>query len=433
MKKNLKHIEEHRKSFEIEIPASEVKKRKEELYLKLGKTASLPGFRAGKAPRDLLVKHYGDRVAREVIEDLVSDSYHRAIEEEGFIPLGLPAISDVKLDGSDVLCFNAEFNIRPKIALGRYKGLKLSAKKIEIGEKDVEKSVNVLRESNAKFKTADGRPVKIGDYIVCDSEVFVDGKSIGKKRENVWMPIEEKSYIPGLSAQLSGANVSDEKQIEAELPLDFGSKEYAGKKAAFKIKIKEIKERFLPQIDDEFAKDLGYNDLAGLNESIKKILEEQSIRRQRQDLERQTVEKLLADADFNAPGALVEEQLNYLMREEKERLLKQGVREDDVKEKEKDLQERLRPIAVKQVKTMFILDEIAHAEKIGVSEEEIGGALEGIAIQYNQTKGRIEKHYRENNLISDLRADLRNAKIMDLLVKEADIKECPSSPNERIG
>ncbi|MDD5449122.1 MAG: trigger factor [Candidatus Omnitrophica bacterium] len=421
MKKKITHIEENRKAFDIEIPAKDVKTRKDELFNKIGKTAAVPGFRMGKAPRDLLEKHYGDRVLKEVIEDLISDSYQKAINEEGFIPLGLPDISDIKLDDSSSLSFKAEFNIRPRIELKDYKALKITKKSVEIKEKDVRESVEALRESSAKFKNAENRPVRLGDYIVCDSEILVEGKPISKKRENIWMPIEEKSYIPNLSAALMGANLNDEKEIESTIPADFSNKEYADKKAIFKIKVKEIKEKILPQIDDEFAKDLGYNNLSALEESVRKMLERQAELKTRHEMEHQVIERLLENANFTVPTSLVEEQLKYLIAEEKERLIKQGLKEPDIEAKEKELEARLRPVSEKQVKTMFILDEIAHKEKISVSSEELDETLEEIAKRHNQGKAKIEKYYKDNDLLSNLKMELRNGKILDLLIKQANI------------
>lgn len=423
MKKKIKHIEEHRKAFEIEVSASDVNKRKDELFGKLGKTASVPGFREGKAPRDLLEKHYGERVTKEAIEDLIADSYRQAVEEEGLTPLGYPRISEVKLDDKNVLSFKAEFNTRPKVDVKGYKGLSLKKKKVQISEEDVDRSINSLRESTAKFKECAGRPVQIGDYIVCDSHIFVDGKPIAKKRENIWMPIEENSYVPGVSKALIGAALNEEKEVEATLPEGFPVKEHANKKAVFKIKIKEIKEKVLPQIDDEFARDLGYNNLAELRDSIRKVLESQVERQTRQDLERQVIEKLLESSSFNVPSSLVDEQLKYVVEEEKARLKKQGIKEEDLAAKDKELADKLRPVAEKQVKTMFILDEIAHKENITVSREEMDTAFEALSRQYNQPKAKVEKYYKDNDLESNLYADIKNGKLLELLIKEAKVEE----------
>lgn len=421
MKRKIKHIEEHRKSFEIEVPAADVNKRKDELFDKFSKTATVPGFRAGKAPRDLLEKHYGERVTKEVVEDLISGSYRQAVEEEGLMPLGYPHISDVNLNDKNVLSFKAEFNTRPKIEIKEYKGLALKKKKAQISDEDVDRSINSLRESTAKFKECTGRGVQIGDYIVCDSHIFVDDKPIAQKRENIWMPIEEVSYVPGVSKALVGANLNEEKEIETTLPEDFPIKEHAGKKSVFKIKVKEIKEKVLPQIDDEFAKDLGYNNLSELKDSIRKVLESQMERQIKQDLERQIIEKLLENSNFNVPSSLVDEQLKYIVEEEKGRLKKQGLKEEDLKAKDKDLADKLKPVAERQVKTMFILDEIAHEEKITVSKEELDEAFEGLARQYNQPRAKVEKYYKENDLVSNLYADIKNGKLLELLIKEAKI------------
>lgn len=408
MKKKVKHIEECRKAFEIEVLPAEVKRCREDWFERFGRSARVPGFRPGKAPRDLLEKHYGERVTKEVIEDLISDAYHKALEEEGFIALGLPQITDVKLDVKDTLSFKAEFDIRPKVKLGVYKGLKLNKKRIELKEDDIQKSVKALQELSARFKDVPGRAVQIGDYIVCDSEILIEGKPVGKKRENIWMLIDEKSYIPGLSKSLVGVNISEEKEIEAVLPEDFPTKEFANKKAVFKIKVKEIKEKVLPQIDDEFAKDLGYNNLSELNESVKKVLTEQAERQARNELEHQIFEKLLEGANFNVPSSLVERQREYLIEQEKERLKKQGLKEEDIQLREKELRERLGPHAEKQVKMMFIMDEIAKRENISVSDEELK---------------ELEKYYKDKELISNLYVEIRNGKILDLLIKEAEITD----------
>lgn len=423
MKKKIKHIEECKKVFEIEVPSADVKKRIEEQYQKVGKAAAIPGYRAGKAPRDLIEKHYGERITREVVEDLISDSYHKAIEESGFIPLTLPSINDVKLDTAQVLSFKAEVTIRPTISLKEYRGLKLKKKRTTVQEGDIEKSVKTLQESSAKFKNLEGRPVQLGDYVVCDSQILIEGKETEAKRENNWMLIEEQSAIPGLAAGLVGTQIGEEKEIETVMPEDFQHKEYANKKAVFKIKVKEIKERVLPQIDDEFAKDLGYNALTDLRDSVKALLVQEAERHVRKELENQALERLLEKSNFAIPSSTAEKQLAYLVEVEKHRLLKQGLKEEDIKSKEKELKERLKPWAVKQVKTMLILSEIAHKENIDISEEELEQSLEAIGQQHNQPKEKVEKYYRDNKLMENLISELRDRKVVEFLLKEANIEE----------
>ncbi|MCX5716172.1 MAG: trigger factor [Candidatus Omnitrophica bacterium] len=424
MKKKVKHIEECRKSIEIEVSPAEFKKHINEFYEKIQKVAAVPGFRAGKAPRDLLEKHYSERATKEVVEDLIAHSYRQALEESGFMPLGYPEVNDVKLDEANTLFFKVEFNTRPKLELKNYKGLQAKKKRAEIKDEDVEKSINSLRDANARFKTSEGRSVKIGDYIVCDSEILVEGKPIAKKRENIWMPVEEKSYVPGLSAGLAGANAGDQKEIETQLPPDFPIKGCAGKKAVFRINVKEVKEKQLPNIDDEFAKDLGYNTLAELRESVRKMLEGQAAMQARDGLENQLIEKLLsANPDFEVPSSIINSQVEHLVEDEKKRLLKQGLKEDDIKGKEKELIEKYRPLASKQVKTMFVLNEIADKEKISASDEEVDAVLEEIAGRSRQSKEKVEKYYEDNDLLHGLRTDIINKKVLDFLIKEAKVEE----------
>ncbi|MEI8175741.1 MAG: trigger factor [Candidatus Omnitrophota bacterium] len=423
MKNKITHIEECRKSFEIEVPSADVKKKLQESIAKIAKVAAVPGFRAGKAPVDLVERHYGERATQDVIEEIIAESYHKGLEEAGFLPLGLPEISDVKLDESKTLTFKAHFNTRPVTGLKEYKGLALTRKKVEVTDDELERSITSLRESHAKFVTAAERAVRIGDYIVCDSQVSVDGKPIAKKRENVWMPVEDKSYIPGLSAALAGMKVGEEKAVDALLPEDFGAKEYAGKKALFHIKVNEIKEKAVPELNEEFSKEMGYATPDELRVSVRKLLDDQHEHHARQDMENQALDALLQELKFSVPQSFIERQAHYLVEREKEKLAGKGIKAEELKVKEKEMTEKFMPVAERQVRTMFILDEIGDREKIEASVGEVDAALEELARQYGQPLEKVREHYEKNDLISSLKTDIKHSKILEFLVAQAKVEE----------
>ncbi len=398
-----------------EIVAGELNK----IYQEISKAASLPGFRKGKAPLGIVRKKYKKEATDEAIKNLVTDSFKKAITESEMDMLGLPGISDLEFDEEKGMSYKATVNIRPEIRLKNYKGLTLKKSKREIKESDVDSEINSLREMSAKFLTKE-RSARNGDYIVCNMECTVDGHPVEKK-ENAWLYVGNPAFIPG--KELEGLKVNDEKDVEKVLPKDYSKKELAGKNAKFHITVKEVKEKVLPELNDEFALTAGnFKSVAELREAVRENMKRKNQIEERRELENQALKMLDKAAIFDVPQFMVDRHLEALVNEAKERLKRQQqLSEDEIKSMEKNFQERLKDEAKREVRAFFILEEIAKSEKIMADDKEIEASLKAISSSSGRSIDEVRKYYDENNLIENLREDIKQRKVLDFIIKNARI------------
>jgi trigger factor len=343
----VKKVGECKRLLEIELPETIVQEKFIQVYSELRKEAELRGFRKGKAPQDLLRKYYGKTATAEVTQRLILESFKRAVKEENLAPISSPQIRDIKLESTNTFSFKAEIEIKPQFKLKNYKNLKVKKKKIEVNDKDVEEVLLRLQEMNAQLHPVTGRTAtKKGDWLLCDCKLFKGGNCVEEK-ENVWVALEEgktsKEFIDGLV----GANIGSTVTIKE-------------KDVIHSIKVKEIKEKCLPTLDDNFAhsinrcknlaelKELIYNDLVRHNEAKVKL-----------DMKNQLLQQLLKDNKFSCPPSLVEEELEQLVNEAKLRQNLQRREEKKVFSQEEAMKEELKTEAENRVRLSFILDEIA--------------------------------------------------------------------------
>ena len=336
MKHKYKDIEGSRREFQIEVSAEEVKQALNVVYAQIAMSADIPGFRKGKAPRDVLEKFHGKTAKENAMSDLVSDSYRQALKESKTMPVALPKISDVETKESKGVTYKAVVDVRPKIKLKNYKNIKINKKTGMVTDDEVDKYLSAIRKSYAQFKAM----------------------------------------------------------------------------------------KDLPEMNDEFAKGLGlYKDMAGLKEAAKKDLSARKELGAKSDMSSQALEHLLKSSKFTAPKGLVEEEAERLVHEAKEEMKKKKVSEKDIEKRDPELRKVYEKEAQKRVKLYFLLDEVARLEKIDVAESEIEDALKAYAAQSNKPLDEIKKYYQENNLLGYLRNEIRENKIIDFLIKHADIKE----------
>ena len=404
----------------VEIPKEEVEDKFKEVFTGISKVAEIPGFRKGKAPRDIIEKKYGAKAAEEVLKDLVASSYEEAVKQLKIIPVEYPKVSDVKLDRNKPLTYTAEVDVRPDIKLKKYKGLKVNKNETKVEDADVEKALSNLKELHAKFTAADERSVSDGDYIVCDLVCRSGEKEIFKK-ESMWLLVNKEGTIKELHESLLGMKKDEEKEIRAELPQDYPGKELAGKEAVYKIKIKYVKEKKLPALDDEFAKDLGKSSVQELKEAVKKDLIKRAEIAINEDIRGQILEQLLKNSSFEVPEAMAGSQLESLINDAKDRMLSQGVQEKEINANIDTVREKMKPRAVNQVKLFFLLDEIARLENIKVDPQEVDRALEIMAGQMKKDKKKLLEEYEKTNLLQQVIGQVREEKIMEFLLKEAEV------------
>ena len=418
MKYKVTQNDKKQRVIEIHIPKEIVAEELERVYLEISKTAPLPGFRAGKAPIDLVKKRYQKEAREEVTKNLLADSFNKAVTESQITVLGSPEISDFEFAEGKGMSYKATVNTKPEIKIKSYKGLNLKKSSTEVKESDVDSYIDSMREMSARFKTKEGKAAK-GDYLISDMDCSVEGNFVEKK-ENAWLYVDDDAYIPG--KLLEGMGVNDEKDVEKELPEGYSKKELAGKKAKFRIKVKEVKEKILPELNDEFAATMGkFRNMAELREAIRENLKRHNKIEERRNLEYQALVLLDKASLFDTPQAIVDKHLERLLKEALGRLKKENYSEDDIKSKEGAIREKLKEDALRQVRSYFILDEIAKLEDIKVSDSEIEAAFGEIAASSGHSAEEVKKHYEENDLIEDLAVDIKQRKVFDFIINNAII------------
>ena len=321
------------------------------------------------------------------------------------------------------MSFKARVDTRPKFKLSNYKGIKIEKKKTVVKDEDISKALDNLRQYGAKYIAVEDRPVKMDDYVVSDLDCIVDQKPAHKRRENFWLYIDKDSLMSGLTEKMIGMNKNEERDIEVELPKEYPDKNLAGKKAMYHVKAKEIKVRSLPDIDDEFAKDLGKENLEDLKKEVAKELENKMRSDNEIAAENQLLDKITGENNFAVPSALVKKQMHIMTENAKERLLSKGFKKEDLDKKESELAERFKDDAPKQVRLLFILDRIAKEEGIVPDEKDLEGAYKSISIQTGKNEKEVRDHYEKEGLVDNLLERIREEKTIAFLLKNAEIVE----------
>lgn len=425
MKVDVLQLEPCKRLLKIEIPKEAVAEELESVYKEIKKVAQVPGFRKGKAPRQILEKYHFQDAKDEALKRLIPSGYSAALKKLKISPVSLPEIDKIKFEENKPLYFEAAIDIKPEIKIKKYKELSINRKKLILDEKEVEGTLNLLRERLAEYKTIDTRPIKDGDYIVADYECSVDGK-VTEKKEKLWLCIKDDKKQPNsdIVNKLKGANISQEVEIKTNLPKDYPKADAAGKEAVFKIVIKEIKEKSLPPLDNEFVKNIGdYKTLDELKEAIRKDIKLKKESEIKANMELQLSELLLKLNPIDAPSSMISGQTEELVKSAKTRLMYQGLKEEEIKLREKELREGFKVEAERQVKMHFILDAIVESENIICEEEDLKLRLEEIAGKHGRSPEEIREHLTKDNSLEALKDQLCHEKTIDFLIKEARIKE----------
>ncbi|MFH1460694.1 MAG: trigger factor [Candidatus Omnitrophota bacterium] len=422
MKVKVKDSAKCQKILEIEIPQKEVSEEFELFYEDARKTAQIPGFRKGKAPRHLIEQHYAPKAYDKVLTNLVNTNYYKAIEKEKIHPVTLPDISNVNFKTGENLTFSVKVDIRPEFKLKEYKNIELKKEKLFIKDEDVIKVIDYLRERYAQFMPVENRTTKIGDYLICDYGYSVDGKQIEKK-EKSWLWIDKEMFLPGLSQELTGIGAGQTKEFKIVLPEKFKLAELAKKTAEFTIQVKEIKEKKLPELNDDFAKIIGKNTLTELQEQVKQDLIQEKEVQIKQDLRIQLINSLEKSMLIDVPPTMVAKREQLLKDTARERLKQQGLKDEQIEAELNKVTETFSKEALKQIRIFFILENIARTENISVDDKEIDKRIELISQSYHQPKEDVLKYLREKNLLENLHWEIWEEKIISFLIDQAKIEE----------
>ena len=328
MKSVVEDISSVKKKINVEIAPEAVVKELEKALADVAKKARIAGFRQGKAPKAIVEKHYGEEVRNEVTQRLVTESYLQALQENNLNPVEVPHIENVSsLAKGSPLTFTATVEVRPNIELGAYDGIEVKEQVIAVSDEELNQTIDRLREMYAQLEVVEGRPLEKNDTAIIDFEEFREGKPIeGAKASDYMLALGANSLIPGFEDQLVGMNGGESREIKVTFPADYNNKVLAGKDAAFKVTLKEIKKKVLPELNDEFAKDIGGNtSVDELREGIKKDLEARKRDEQASAQREEILSKLVEAHTFDIPPGMVESELQAMARQQATRMARQGM------------------------------------------------------------------------------------------------------------
>jgi trigger factor len=410
----------------VEVDAEKVNEGLDAAFKKVVKNIAIPGFRKGKVPRVIFEKRFGvEALYQDALDILLPEAYAKAVEEAGIEPVDVPKIDIEQMEKGKSLIFTAKVTVKPEVKLGQYKGLEVEKMDATVTDEDVENELKRLQENYAELVVKEDGKVENGDTAVIDFEGFVDGEPFeGGKAENYSLEIGSGTFIPGFEDQLIGMQAGEEKEIEVTFPEEYHAKELAGKPATFKVKVHEIKEKRLPALDDEFAKDVDdeVETLEQLKDKIRKRLEEMKKNEAEAALRDAVVEKAAENAEIDIPEVMVKNETDRMLREFDQRLQMQGLNLELYYQfsgqDEAALREQMKEDAEKRVRVALTIEAIAKAENIEVTEEEINEELEKMAKAYNL---EVEKLKELLGNLDGVKEDLKWRKTIDFLVENSKV------------
>lgn len=425
----------------ITVTADVVAAAEDKVYKRQKSQISIPGFRKGKAPKKIIEKMYGEGVfLSDAINDVINETYPDAVKECGEEIVSNPKIDLSQAEPGKDLIYTAEVALKPEVKLGKYKGVeieKLEAPKVS--EEDIEKELKRQQDANAKIVDVTDRPVQNGDMIKLDFAGTVDGEAFeGGKAENYDLTIGSGSFIPGFEDQLVGMNIGEEKDVNVTFPEDYGQKDLAGKAAVFACKVNAIKEKKLPELNDEFADEVSeFSTLDEYKKDIEKNLLVRAEEQYKQTKENAAVAAAVADADIEIPDAMLETQAESLVNEFAQNLQMQGMNIDMYLQytglQKDQLVEQFKPQAKTRIQNSLVLEAVAKAENIEASDEDLAAEYEKMAAQYNMPVDNIKKVFGESEQYKDdMKKDITLRKAAELIAANAkETREAKKADEEK--
>lgn len=432
MSLQVEKLEKNMAKLTIEASAEDLEKAIEQAYQKQKKQISIPGFRKGKVPRQMVEKMYGKEVFYEdAANALIPDAYDKALEECEEDIVSSPKIEVTQIEAGKPFIFTATVALKPEVKLGKYKGVKVDKIDTTVTDEEVDAEINKERENNARNITVEDRPVKDGDMTTLDFEGFVDGVAFeGGKGENYPLTIGSGAFIPGFEEQLVGAEIGKEVEVKVTFPEDYQAENLKGKDAVFKCTIKEIKEKQLPELDDEFASEVSeFETLAEYKEDIKKNLTEKREKDAKNAKEDAAIQAAVEASEMEIPEAMLETQQRQMVDEFAQRITMQGLSMEQYFQftgtNYQQMVEQVKPQAEERIKSRLVLEAIAKAENIEVTEEDYEKELETMAEVYQMELDKVKELMGERekkNIMQDL-AVRKAAEFVAENAKESKAKE----------
>lgn len=428
MSLQVEKLEKNMAKLTVEVPVEEMEKAVEKAYQKNKGQISIPGFRKGKVPRNMVEKMYGKGIfLEEAANSVIPSAYEKALEECEEEIVSSPEIEVVELVPEKPFIFTALVALKPEIELGKYKGVTVEKEDTTVSEEEVTAEIEKERERNARTITVEDRPVKDGDMTVIDFEGFVDGQAFeGGKGESYPLTIGSGAFIPGFEEQVVGANLEEEIEVNVTFPEDYQAEELAGKAAVFKVTVKEIKEKELPELDDEFAAEVSeFDTLAEYKEDVKKKLTEKKEEEAKSAKESKVIEAIVEDSKMEIPDAMVSTTQRQMVDEFAQRIQMQGLSLEQYFQftglTPEKMMEQVKPQAEARIKSRLVLEAVVKAENIEATEEDFDKEIERMASMYQMEADKVKETVGEHGK-KEIMRDLAVAKAAEFVVEHAKEK-----------
>ena len=411
---------------EITIEAEKFDEAMKKVYFKSAKYFNIPGFRKGKAPMNIVEKYYGKEIFYEdAFNEVVPEEFEQALKDNNIEAVSRPDIDIKQIGKGQDLIFTAVVQTKPEAELGKYKGIEIKKIEYNVTDHDIEHELGHMQEKNSRLVSIDDRPVENGDITVIDFEGSVDGVPFdGGKAEGHELEIGSGSFIPGFEDQIVGMKIDEEKDINVKFPEEYFSKDLAGKDAVFKVKLHEIKKKELPELDDEFAKDVSeFDTLKELKDSIKEKLETQNNERAKYETQDAVIKAVSENTKLDIPSGMIELEIDNMLKDIETRLSYQGLKLEQyfkmMGKTEEEVRKEYEPQAIEGIKSRLTLEAIIKKEKIEATDEEIDAKIKEMAENY----GKKEEEIKDNeNIRNYIKQGIESEKAIDFLVENAKIK-----------
>ncbi|MGA9175092.1 MAG: trigger factor [Thermoactinomyces sp.] len=429
MKASWEKTEKNQGVLTVETDEQSVAKALDQAFKKVVKKVSVPGFRKGKVPRPIFEKRFGvEALYQDALDILLPEAYEAAVKETGIEPVDRPEIDIEQLEKGKSLIFKATVTVKPEVKLGEYKGLEVEEKDFSVKPEDVDAELERMQKQQGQLEAIEDGAVEKGDRVIIDFEGFVDGEPFeGGKAEKYTLEVGSGTFIPGFEDQLVGMKPGEEKDVEVTFPEDYHASELAGKPAVFKVKLHEIKRLNLPELDDEFAQDVSeFDTLAELKADIEKNLNEKAKKEKENYIRNELVELAAKNAEIEIPQVMIDHEVDHMLRDFEQRLMYQGLNLEMYAQftgQDKEaLKEQFKEDAEKRVRANLVLEAIAKAENIEVTEEEIEQEIKTMAEQMGREVEEVRKLLEQQGVIESVKEQLRVKKTIDLLVSNSKNK-----------
>jgi trigger factor len=418
----------------VEIEAQKVDETFESITKDFQKQASLPGFRPGKAPRDIVLRKYEKDIEDEVKRKLISDSYRDAMKEQKLEVIGYPDIEEIQFSRGQTLQFAATVETAPEFELPEYKGIPVKREARTVTPEDIERAIDTLRQQQVDFKTVE-RPAQSGDMVVVNYTGTCDGKPITEtaptakgltEQKNFWVEIEPKSFIPGFADQLTGSKAGDKRTVTVDFPADFVTPQLQGKKGVYEVEVVEVKEKVLPVVDDAFAKSFGAENIEKLREGVQRDLENELNFSLNKNVRGQLIRSLLDRLNFELPESTVAQETRNVVYDIVRENQKRGISREMIEQQKDEIYSAAANGAKERVKALFVMQKIAEKENIKVGQEDVAMRVSQLAAMYQIPAEKFVKDLQKRNGVGEIYDQLVNEKVMDFLQENAKIEEVPA-------